>query len=496
MRPVLSFLLVLPVICLMWTVGCQKPTIPAAFTISRQKAALYPDYSDTVLPVNIAPLNFEIQEPGDEFCTVLTGGTDQIIVAGRSVQFPLPLWKQLLANNQGRTINIDIYIATHLHSGKTSWTKFPTIVNTISKDPVDSWLTYRKIEPGYEFYSDIALYQRNMETFDEKILVYAPRIGKQTCVNCHSFQNHRTDSWMYHVRVVEEGTVLTHHGTTSKRKFPTGRQGESCAYPAWHPTLPLIAFSENSTFQMFHERDLNKVEVMDIYSTLKIYNVETDQLIPLESVETPNSWETFPHWAPDGQSLYYCSANFEYKNTNAKQNPRVERGLRHKEVKYSICRRKFDQQTQTFGQEETVIDAKENGKSAVHPRLSPDGRFLVYTLFDYGTFPIWHRESDLWMKDLQTGETRALQEVNSNETESWHNFDSSGRWLILSTRREDGLFTQLYLSHFDPNGKLSKPLALPQKKPVESLQKLKSYNIPEFTVEPVRNTPNGNTVRK
>ncbi len=61
---------------------------------------------------------------------------------------------------------------------------------------------------------------------------------------------------------------------------------------------------------------------------------------------------------------------------------------------------------------ETVIDAVSMGKSLTFPKPSFDGKYLMYTLSDYGTFSIWHHESDLWLMDLATGESRPLDEVN------------------------------------------------------------------------------------
>ena len=150
----------------------------------------------------------------------------------------------------------------------------------------------------------------------------------------------------------------------------------------------------------------------------------------------------------------------------------------------------FDPATGTIGDDvETVIDAAALGKSIAFPKPSFDGRFLMYTLADYGTFPIWHHEADLWLLDLATGETRPLDEVNSPDTESFHNWSSNGRWVLFSSRRFDGNFTRLYLAYFDKNGRGHKPFVIPQKAPDYYEQFYKSYNIPEFMKGPVTISP-------
>jgi hypothetical protein len=133
-----------------------------------------------------------------------------------------------------------------------------------------------------------------------------------------------------------------------------------------------------------------------------------------------------------------------------------------------------------------VVDAASLSKSVAFPKPSFDGRFLMYTLCDYGTFPIWHHESDLWLLDLETGETRPMDEVNSPDTDSYHDWSSNSRWFVFSSRRDDGLFTRLYIAHIDANGRAGKPFMLPQRDPKEYYDALfRSYNVPEFVTGPV-----------
>jgi len=110
----------------------------------------------------------------------------------------------------------------------------------------------------------------------------------------------------------------------------------------------------------------------------------------------------------------------------------------------------------------------------------------MYTLSDYGNFSIWHPESDLWLHDFATGENRSLIEVNSDRAESFHNWSSNGRWFVFCSRRDDGSYTRLYLAHFDESGVASKPFLLPQYNPEQNLDLMKSYNVPEFTIEPIQ----------
>ena len=152
------------------------------------------------------------------------------------------------------------------------------------------------------------------------------------------------------------------------------------------------------------------------------------------------------------------------------------------------------------------------------PTFSPDGRWLAFTLHKYGNFSIWHRDADIWMLDLERlgecsceggwngaggirngagggGCTKESSDccaawpataLNSDESESYHCWSSNGRWLVFSSRRDDGLFTRPYVAYIDSNGVARKPFMLPQRNPKEYYEDLMySYNIPELMTGPV-----------
>ena len=149
----------------------------------------------------------------------------------------------------------------------------------------------------------------------------------------------------------------------------------------------------------------------------------------------------------------------------------------------------FDEQTRTFGEPVLEYDCAALGKSASVPRVSPDGRYLLFTLGDFGQFHIWHKSSDLYVKDLQTGEVYPLTNANSNDVDSYHTWSSNGRWIVFSSRRDDGSYTRPYIAYFDKDGHDHKAFLLPQEDPEQNLLLLKSYNVPELTCSAVPVTP-------
>ena len=157
--------------------------------------------------------------------------------------------------------------------------------------------------------------------------------------------------------------------------------------------------------------------------------------------------------------------------------------MEYKDEQYNLCRIAFDADTGGFGEKvDTLFDAVAMNKSVTWPRPSYDGRYILFTLSDYGYFSIWHKEADQWLLDLNSGEARPLDEINSDDADSFHNWSDNSAWLVFTSRRHDGLYSHLYLSCIDDSGNFSKPFLLPQKNPLEYYsESLYSFNTPDFT---------------
>ena len=120
------------------------------------------------------------------------------------------------------------------------------------------------------------------------------------------------------------------------------------------------------------------------------------------------------------------------------------------------------------------------GKSLTWPRPSYDGKYLLYTKFSYGQFAIWHTEADLWMLNLENGETYPLTKANSPDVESYHSWSQNSRWIVFESRRDDGFFTRAYIAYIDKNGVASKAFLLPQESPEDNRKLMYSFNVPEL----------------
>ena len=456
--------------------------IPKTFSESKELPPIYPDYTNVTVPINIAPLTFEVDGKADGIVARLTAGEEELVCGGTKVQPDADDWKRLTEYAKGKAIKVEVYIQAN-----DQWTRFKPFNIHVSPDSINPYISYRLIAPSYVIYKDLTISQRCIENYDESVVydnMLCTEPAKGQCINCHNYQQYNPNRLQFHARQHQGGTVIAYDGKVKKINMSNDSILSAGVYPTWHPWLPLIVYSTNKTVQTFHITDPDKIEVYDTESDLIAYDVERNEVTNIEN--DPTEFECFPFWAPDGKTLYYCSAHFEYQDT-------IDHGIelirRFGEVKYNLYKKSFDPQTMQFSPRELVFDAEAMDKSATLPRVSPDGRFLMFTLGKYGVFHIWHRDADLWMMDLTTGQARNMKEINSPDVESYHSWSSNGRWVVFSSRRYDGNYTRPFFAHIDKNGHASKPFELPCADPDYHRQFLRSYNIPEFMRGPVTIRP-------
>ena len=478
------------VVALLLLSSCvNHPDVPSSSKDAQCLPVIFPDYCNVTVPYNIAPLNFMLPADQYEECVARLStpdGQQQTYGNGVKVQIPESEWHAMLDASKGKSIKIEVW-------GKKEgeWLSFSPFEIHIAEQPIDEYLSYRLIEPSYITYDYMEIAQRNLTSFEET-QIFNNRVAcddpKGQCINCHSYQNYKTDNMLFHARVTRGGTVIVNDGKISKVDLKRDNTISAGVYPAWHPTAKLIAFSTDLTHQLFHTANPNKVEVFDTASDLILYDIATDSVSIISNDST--LLEVFPTWSPDGKWLYYC-----------KSVPLPEE-LRDKDIRstfqkiqYNLYRRPFDLASHSFGEEELVYDAASANKSVTLPRISPDGRYLLFAEGQYGCFHIWHHDADIVCLplDQDSGINSAeespsrldLTRLNSKGfAESYPTWSSNGHWIMCASRRIDGNYSRVYIAYFN-NGKAAKAFLLPQEDPDQNTLRLKSYNRPEFMINPV-----------
>lgn len=474
-------------------VSCNRhPDVPSSAVVSGNLPGLYPDYTDVTLPVNLAAPSFMVTDASvsDVVARFSYPGGTLTFGSGRKVIIPPADWRVISESSVD-----SIFTVTLFTQRDGQWLQHPDFSIRVVSDTIDPWISYRLIEPSYVAYEKIDIMQRCLSDFTELTIAsnHDERMqGEGHCLNCHSYQNGRTERMLFHVRGAGGGTMLVTDGKA--RLMPKMRQGSMISnpvYPSWHPHLPLVAFSTNHTGQLFHTQSAAKIEVQDTESELVLYDVDADSMTVIPSDIT--DLENFPTWSPDGRHLYYTSAHFEcHDSASFTDQGHKEREFanRYTEVQYDIYVRDFDPSARTFSPRRLVLPMATHGYSASLPRVSPDGRFLLFARGQFGCFHIWHSDADICMLPLTESEEGTSSEVpvsvvdslpllNSSRADSYPAWSSNGRWISFASRRTDGNYSRICFAYFDRDAHVHKAFILPQADPEYDLQLLRSYNRPE-----------------
>jgi len=429
---------------------------------------MFPDYVGVTVPPNIAPLNFCVLDSG-KFLLTINDGEDEIIVSSdRSGSFDIPLgkWRKMVGKRAGKTLTFTVG-----RKEKEGMVGYEPFTVTVAPEPADSYITYRLIPPGYVAWKEMGIYRRCIENFSRREVISNRRTSDGNCINCHSFCMQDPARMLFHSRAEYGGTMMLFDGKLEKLNTKTPQTISPLVYPFWHPSGRFVAFSNNDTHQAFFLNHPNRIEVFDDKSDVVVYDVQQHTIFSSPLLKSDNAFETFPTFSPDGKRLYFCTAEAVDSVKN-----------HYEDVRYSLCSIQFSPEDGTFGASvDTLVNARSIGKSVSFPRVSPDGRFLVFTLHAFGNFSIWHHDADLWCFDLSTSRMWPLDGANSDDTESYHSWSHNGRWMVFSSRRLDGLYTRLFFTYIDSEGRASKPFLLPQRNPRKFYEDLEfSYNVPEF----------------
>ncbi len=429
---------------------------------------IYPDYIDVTIPVNIAPLNFMIRDSVEKIIVDIKGPNGNLSVRGNNnIKISESKWKALLLASIGDSLQVQV---KSLNRG--DWVKYKPFYWHVKGDSIDSFLSYRLIEPGYEVWNKIQLVERNVESFSERVIA-DNNLTEGNCMNCHIYGNQSGTLSMFHLRGKNGGTILNRDGKL--RKINTKTQGmiSNATYGNFHPSGQYAVFSTNVVIPEFHAYRHERLEVYDSASDLIVLDFDKNKIITQPFFSDSAAFESFPVFSACGNWIYFCSAPFVTLPDCIKQ------------LKYNICRVGFDAKKGIIKtQVDTVWNAKSKDGSVSHLKTSPDGKYLLYTVADFGTFPIWHREADLQLMDLYTGKIDSLKNVNGPNSDTYHSWSSNSHWFVFASKRDDGIYGKPYFCYINSTGKASKPFVLPQENPEKYDNMLKSYNIPELSATP------------
>ncbi len=186
-------------------------------------------------------------------------------------------------------------------SAKTAnGTAHPTFICHYVRRADRPYLVYRLLYPGYELWSEMGIYQRDLTSYRQTPVVLENKDFGDQCINCHSFAQKRSDKGHDDPCARKAGR---HSGqqTGKVEKFNSRVTGfrHGATYPQWNPDGRFLAFSANeASFQVFHSAGAKKIEVSDVGSDLMVYDSETYHAFSDRTISGTHYMETYPTWTP------------------------------------------------------------------------------------------------------------------------------------------------------------------------------------------------------
>jgi Flp pilus assembly protein TadD len=179
--------------------------------------------------------------------------------------------------------------------------------------------------------------------------------------------------------------------------------------------------------------------------------------------------QTSAFWSPDGKYLIFSRATAQDPYPPNAPIPTFAGDPREPQIQYDLYRIPFNHGF--GGKAEPVPGASHNGMSNNFPKVSPDGKWIVFVENHSGL--LMRPDSKLYIVPFAGGKARLLR-ANLWRMNSWHTFSPNGRWLAFSSKARSP-YTQLMLTHIDAQGNDSPAILLENTTAAN-----RAVNIPEF----------------
>ena len=442
-------------------IGC-KGSLPS-LSGSAGPVVTYPDYKEVTIPANIAPLNYRYAMDGArKAVTSFSIDGKEVKKKGLDVTWKLKAWKKFVAEAAGKTVEVKTRVNVNGQNIEDSWSIY------ISEDCIDPYLTYRLIEPAFQMWNEVIIQERCIENFEVSSICDHQHTDN-SCMNCHIHGQQRGDLSMFYIRGPKGGAILNRDGKLRKLNLKADGMLSGTVYGDIHPSGRFGVFSTNIIIPGLHSASGSRTEVYDTASDLTVADFDRNLMINEAHIARADRFETFPCFSADGNTVYYCVAD----------TVSVPKDI--KDLRYHLVGADFDSSTGKISEKvDTLFNANERNASVCHPKASPDGRWLMFSVADYGTFPINHAESALQMIDLSTGEINTMEAIKGDQSDTYHSWSSNSRWFVFASKRGDGQYSKAYFCHIDENGNPSKPFLLPQKSTRFYDNNLKSFNVTDL----------------
>ncbi|MGB7591155.1 MAG: tetratricopeptide repeat protein, partial [Terriglobia bacterium] len=199
------------------------------------------------------------------------------------------------------------------------------------------------------------------------------------------------------------------------------------------------------------------------------YSRATGRIQPLPGADDPRYVQTDAVWSPDGKYLVFARAEAKDPFPPGWKLPEHADDSEETPIQYDLYRIPFN--NGQGGRPEPIAGASQNGMSNSFPKVSPDGRWIVFVECRNGQ--LLRPDSQLYIVAAQGGIAGRLR-CNMRLMNSWHSFSPNGRWLVFSSKSR-WPYTQMFLTHLDQQGDDSSPILINNTTAAN-----RAVNLPEF----------------
>ena len=368
---------------------------------------------------------------------------------------------------------------------------------TTSKDPVGAPIFYRDVplmpsEGAKNFIQPLApsslfLINWRLRFIDQpesRLLIH----DLHTCANCHSFSadgktmgidvdGPKNDKGLYAVVPIKANMSIRNQDMVSwNSDMSVGKSRVgfmSQVSPDGQYVLSTFAGQGQNIPSSFFVQNFKDYRFLQVFyptrGILAVYNRATGLREPLPGADDPKYVQTDGVWSPDGKFIIFARAEAKDPYTDGQELPTHANDPNEVQIQYNLYRIPFN--GGKGGQPEPILGASNNGMSNNFPKVSPDGRWIVFVKCRNGQ--LMRPDSQLYIVPANGGVPRRMR-CNSSLMNSWHSFSPNGRWLVFSSKSRS-VYTQMYLTHIDEQGQDSPPIYIDN-----STASNRAVNLPEF----------------
>jgi tetratricopeptide (TPR) repeat protein len=366
-----------------------------------------------------------------------------------------------------------------------------------SKDPVGAPIFYRDVplmpsEGAKNFIQPLApasLYLINWRLRDvsqaqSRVVMH----DLHTCANCHSFSadgktmgidvdGPKNDKGLYAVVPIRKQMSIRNEDMVSwntDMRVGQSRVGfMSQVSPDGQYVLSTFAGQDQSIPSSYYVTNFKDYHFLQVFyptrGILAWYNRATGSRQPLPGADDPRYVQTDGVWSPDGKYVVFARAEAKDPHPDGQKPALYANDPNEVQIQYSLYRVPFN--SGKGGQAEPIAGASENGMSNNFPKVSPDGRWIVFVKCRNGQ--LMRPDSQLYIVPASGGTARRMR-ANTPLMNSWHSFSPNGHWLVFSSKSRSP-YTQMFLTHIDERGNDSPAIYIDN-----STAANRAVNLPEF----------------